>query len=82
METKRLTMSITENLQEDLELEDQVLTIMSTWKPSHIGVPLACNLLSIDLQFEWLACHDSTIIRWPCKYIDFGLACMPSFGHS
>ena len=50
MKTRRLTRSMTKKLQEDLELEDQVLTIISTWKPSHIGVPLACNLLNIDLH--------------------------------
>ena len=50
METRRLTRSMTKKLQEDLGLEDQVLTIMSTWKLSHIGAPLACNLLSIDLH--------------------------------
>ena len=48
MENRRLTRNMTKRLQ--MDLEDQVLTIMSTWNPPSIGSPLACNLLCIELD--------------------------------
>ena len=48
METRRLTRSMTKKLQMDQELEDQVLTIMSTLDPPIHGAQMACNLLCIE----------------------------------
>ena len=48
IEDRRLTRSMTKRLQ--MNLEDQVLTIMSTWNPPSIGASLACNLLCIELD--------------------------------
>ena len=50
MDTRRLTRSMTKKLQ--MDLEDQVLAIMSTWNPSSLEAPLACNLLSIELDID------------------------------
>ena len=48
METRRLTRSMAKRLQMDQELEDQVLTIMSTLDPPIHGAQMACNLLCIE----------------------------------
>ena len=48
METRRLIRSMAKRLQMDQELEDQVLTIMSTLDPPIHGAQMACNLLSIE----------------------------------
>ena len=83
MENRRVTRSMTKRLQ--LGLEDQVLTIMNTWKPPSIGASLACNLLCIELDNWWgLHAYDSAI-RGPCKILGFwlilnGLHAM-CFGH-
>ena len=50
MDTRRLTRSMTKKLQ--MDLEDQVLTILSTWNPSPMEAPLACNLFSIGLDID------------------------------
>ena len=77
MDTRRLTRSMIKRLQ--LDLEDQVLTIMSTWNPPSNLAPLACNLLSVELHIDE-ACMPMIWPLWgPCKYFDFGwLVCQVS----